>query len=142
MAGRSTGFGQSIEDAIRAVGVVEAEIDNVIEAAIRDLCENLVQKWRTDWPRGARAEGETKPHSAGLWRSIQDEKLKFRVVNTAEYAEWVHQTPKYGGPPGLAERLLEQDLRTIQAEPLAFVSERTAELIVAAGQGAAEAVAS
>ena len=99
------GFGGALLDEIERLGTVAGEIDNVMEGAIRDIAESSVDDIKLLWPQGERKYPSQKgPHSKGLWASVQREKLIFSIVNTADYASYVHNHPNQDGPPGLAER--------------------------------------
>ncbi len=122
-------FGPAMEQAILAVGVVQGELPNILDAAIMDAAENLRDGVREAWPvwKGPRPAG--KPHSRTLWKIERAAILQISIVNTASYASHVHATPKFGGPPGLGDRLLEAGITAIENDPLDFVSDRIASLL-------------
>jgi hypothetical protein len=135
-------FGPEMEAAITALGVVQGELPNVLDAAINDVAENILDGVMEAWPvyggpqppsRRAQAKvpkrKASKPHSKTLWRVLKPEKLKISIVNTAEYASYVHLAGDKGGPPGLADRLMEAAITAAQNDPLDFVSERIAALL-------------
>lgn len=135
-------FGPEMEAAILALGVVQGELPNVLDAAINDVAENILDGVMEAWPvyggprpPSRRAEDKvpkrkaSKPHSKTLWRILKPEKLKISIVNTAEYASYVHAAGDKGGPPGLGDRLMEAVIAEVRNDPLDFVSDRVAKLL-------------
>lgn len=135
------GFGPAMEAAILDVGIVSGELPNVLDAAINDAAENILTGVREAWPvyggpkPPSRAKGpvpkrkDGKPHSASLWRINKPAKLVVELVNTADYASHVHADERFGGPPGLGDRLVEAAIIEVGNDPLDFVSERVAALL-------------
>lgn len=125
-----SGFGDDIQKHIERLGLLKGEMPNIVEASLRDITENVSETMRRGWPLGRRKyPSDQRPHSAGLWSSEQRGKVVFVVVNTAEYASYVHNQPKYGGPPGLADRTIPDLVEEVQAAPLEFVSKRVVALL-------------
>ena len=123
------GFGAGLSHAIEALGVAEGEIDNVLEAALRDIAENVVRTMADSWPLGERrTPSQMGVHSADLWEARQIEKLIWEIRNNAGYATFVHSHPNQGGPPGLGDRVLPKLIDQIEDEPLRFVTARVFEL--------------
>lgn len=133
----------NLMDQIERLGVVEGEIDNVLEAALRDIGQFIVDDLRDpggDWPRfgGPRPpslrkdekvpDRKGRPHSGDLWMVQQPGKLEFIVVNDASYSSFVH----VGHPRasvevaafGLANVLIVDILDAVSEDPIAAVSDR------------------
>lgn len=122
-------FGPAMEQAIEAVGVVSGELPNILDAAIMDAAENIRDGVREAWPVWAGPRPAGKPHSRTLWAIEHPSPLVIALVNTADYASHVHADPKFGGPPGLGDRLIEAAVIEVQNDPLDFVSDRIAALL-------------
>ena len=126
----ATGFGDSITQAVTRMGVVQGEIDNVVGAAIRDIGENVVQTMSGSWPLGERRiPSQAGIHSADRWEMRDVRKLAVEIHNSAPYAAFVHHEPQFGGPPGLADRVVPDLVQQAEADPLAFMSERVLALL-------------
>jgi len=126
----SAGFGPDITDIISQFDVAIGEVDNVHEAFLRDVSELVAQTMADNWPLGDRSKPwQQGIHSADLWTAAQIEQLVFEVQNSASYAQWVHHRAKYGGPPGLAERELPGILAQVEADPLAYATDRVLQLL-------------
>ena len=121
------GFDAGLEEYIRALEQVEGEVDFVIAAALRDVAENFTTAIRRAWPIGKPRPGHR--HSATRWAWFKVGTMTFEVRNDAPYADFVHRRRKFGGPPGLAERLFAQAVPLLQQDAAAFVSARTAALL-------------
>ena len=139
------GFGPEMKEAINRIGVAQGEVENVLEAALRDATENMkgaYQGTNTDgamsdaWPTdNTRDEGT---HSIALWDVIQKSKLKFSLVNTADYASFVWIKPPgpnspnkhpLKGPPGLFAKTIVPLVRAIQEDATDFISKEVADLL-------------
>lgn len=72
-----------------------ATVPRVLQtSAIRTVAQMIVDRFREVWPVDT-------AFSIAQWDASDDGET---VYNDASYAEWVHEDPKHGGPPGLAER--------------------------------------
>ena len=131
-----------LETEIRRLGIIQGELENLLEAALRDIAEEVVQVVSSPvggvigglsfsgWPRGRRGlPSQAGPHSADLWTSGQISKLEWFIENTADYAEFVHRRTKFGGPPGLADRVLPALIDEAAIAPLDHVSARLLALL-------------
>jgi hypothetical protein len=126
----TAGFGGGVEDLIRRFGVVQGEIDNVVAAALRDVGQAVVDTLAVDWPIGERRyPSQMGPHSADLWTVVEVGPLMFGIHNSADYIHFVHHEEKFGGPPGLAERVIPGLIAQVDDEPLALMSDRVLRLL-------------
>ena len=126
----ATGFGDAITQAVTRLGVVSGEIDNVVEATLRDVGDEVVGILQVDWPRGDRSKPSQQGiHSSDLWELQQPRKLAFAIHNSADYAVFVHHESQHGGPPGLADRVVPDLVKQVEAQPLAFMTERVFALL-------------
>lgn len=134
------GITSNLIDVIDQLGVAEGEIDNIAEAALRDLADHVALDMTAQWPRfgGARPPSERsnstrvpdrkgRPHSGELWKAQQRGKLDFFVLNPAPYTSFVHIDK--GHPNGLAADLLPEIVSEVAAAPLDFISDRVFDAI-------------
>ena len=141
------GITSTLLDQIENLGVVEGEIDNIMEAALRDVGQFVldVVSDPAEWPRygvsaidpsGPSLRNAKKPvpdragraHSGDLWRMEQPGKLDFFILNDAEYSSFVHVGHPRASPEvkafGLADVLLIETLDEVSEDPMAVVSDR------------------
>ena len=116
----------SIQAQIKRLENLEGEAEFAHNAMLRDIAENIKGTFESDWPVGKPRPGHI--HSRNLWEWVQEGSLRFAVINTADYSVYVHNHPNQGGPPALVDRVFPEMKRAIEADPLAFVEPRTAQL--------------
>jgi hypothetical protein len=117
---------------IRRLEVTRGDAENVLSAALLDIGETLVATER-QYTIEAQAI-DTGRYLAG-WEADRIEKLRV-VVRTdpkdeegRSYASVVHAEPKYGGPPNLGVRVLDEVRAELEAQVTAAVSDRVRELL-------------
>jgi len=120
--------GADILDAIERLGTLAGEIDNVMEAALRDTTEAVAADMSTGWPKGARPVKPARDHSKELWKSNQLTKLEWSVTNTAPYASFVYPKGKPSRPT-IVEQHLERVIEENTADTMIGVSRRVLELL-------------
>jgi hypothetical protein len=120
------------DDVIRRLEVTRGDVENVLSAALLDIGETLVAAER-QYTIEARAV-DTGRYLAG-WEADQVEKLRVIVKTDPQdeqgrsYASYVHAQPKYGGPPNLGVRVLDEVRAELEAQVTAAVSDRVRELL-------------
>ncbi len=134
------GVSSDLLDIIEGIGIVAGELDNIMEAALRDIGQLTVDETKANWPQfggprppslranSTKVPTRTIPHSARRWRLVQSQKLMFTIVNDAKYTSFVHI--KKGHPNGLAADLITDILDEIAQDPLAALSDQVHDAIV------------
>ena len=93
------------------------------QAAMSAIALVILDRFRETWPVDT-------AFSLSQWEASQDGET---IFNDAEYAEWVHESAKYGGPPGIAERTW----REIKGGSLDSKIRKAVESLLAPAQGTA-----
>ena len=120
------------DDVIRRLEVTRGDAENVLSAALLDIGERLVI---VQVEVGTEAEARDSGGYLAGWEADRVEKLRVVVKTDPQdeqgrsYASHVHAQPKYGGPPNLGVRVLDEVRAELEAEVTAAVSDRVRELL-------------
>lgn len=93
---------KTLQLAIADMKVVKGELPNVMDAAMRDITFSIKDQLEADWPvdTGRSLAGFATKHERS------GDEISWSIVNDVDYAPFVHDDPRHGGPPGLATRLI------------------------------------
>lgn len=118
--------------AILRLQVVRGDAEQVLSAALASLAERAVEA-QEDATISAQAidTGEY----LDSWEALPVRQLETSIINDASppdggesYASYVHARPKYGGPPGLGERVFREIADDIESSGGEIIEDRIREL--------------
>jgi len=121
-------MGHKLNDSIKNIQVARGEIFNVVDAVLRDVAYGAKADIESEWPV-AKEDGGTSLAGFETERESNDvDKVTWSVVNDVDYVPYVHDEPKYGGPPGLIFRLVAdiEENKTVED----YISDGIASLLV------------
>lgn len=109
---------KDLADVTLGLKVAEGQVQNVLEAAVRDVGEATLEHFRGSWPVDTGL-------SLSTWRFTQTG-LDGVISNDTDYTSFVHH--------GLADRLWDEAQAAINKDVVALLSERVTSLLVNNGR--------
>jgi hypothetical protein len=116
------GFGPRLKFEMRRLRIAQGEVENVTDAALRDLGMKAVTHIKNNWPVDT---GTTY----SKWQVVKSQPNHYVLSCPVPYASYVHIQPQYGGPTPLADRLVQEAFQAFEQDTVAFLSDRVRDLL-------------